>query len=195
MNLDDYKLLARTVKAPMDGPSTAENLGSFIAQMRARDQQRHRLAGAMALIFTAVGTVFVAVGIHRFPGLSLIGLGMVLSALYAFLKGRGFGRVDYAASAHEFLAAAAKRYRFLGMKDAPALVPLGAMVLGGALAVHNAALRYMKEGSALWVLSGYAAFIIALCGFSLIVTWKDWRKEDALLLREIRRRQGELQNA
>jgi hypothetical protein len=68
------------------------------------------------------------------------------------------------------------------------------MVLGGALSVHHAAHRYVNERSVWWALSGYAVFIIALCGFALVVSWKDWRKQNAVLLREIRRRQGELQN-
>jgi RNA polymerase sigma factor (sigma-70 family) len=58
----------------------------------------------------------------------------------------------------------------------------------------DTAVRYLDERGVLWVLTGYAAFIIALCGFALVVSWKDWRKETAHLLGEIRRCQGELQN-
>jgi hypothetical protein len=141
VNLDDFKPLMKSVPVPTDAPSAGENLDSFIAQMRARDQKQRRLALGMALVLFSVGTVFVAVGVSASMGTELIGLGMMLSAGYSCLKGRGFGRVDYAAPAREFLAAAAERYDFLGMKDVPALVPLLVLALGGALAVYHAASR------------------------------------------------------
>ena len=194
MNLDDFKPLTKRVTAPAGAPSAAENLGSFIAEMRSRDQRSRRLALGMALILFAVGAVFVAVGTSRFPGVGLIGVGMMLSAGYVCLKGRSFGRVDYGAPAREFLAAAARRYGFLGMKDAPALVPLLVMGLGGALAVYHAAAQHLNERGALLALGGYLVFMAALCVFALVVSRKDWHREHAGLLREIRRREQELQN-
>ena len=194
MNLDDYKPLTKGLTAPAGAPSAAENLDRFIAQMRAQDQRRRHLALGLALILGAVGTVFAAVGTAKVPGLSLIGLGSMLSAGFAWLKGRGFGRVDYAAPAREFLGAAARRYRFLGMKDAPALVPLLVMGAGGAVAVHHAASRYLNERAALLALGGYLVFFVALCVFALVVSRKDWRQQNAELLQEILRREQELQN-
>jgi hypothetical protein len=64
------------------------------------------------------------------------------------------------------------------------------MVLGGAVSVRHTAIRLMDERGVLWVLTGYAMFIIAFCGFALVVGWKDCRKENANLLRENRRCQG-----
>ena len=194
MNLDDYKPLTQRLTAPAGAPSAAEHLGSFIADLRSRDQRSRRLALGLALILFAVGTVFVAVGTSRFPGVALIGVGAMLSAAYAGLKARGFGRVDYSAPTREFLAAAAKRYRFLGMKDAPALVPLLVMGLGGALAVHQAAARYLSERGVALAVGGYLLFLVALCVFAVIVSRKDWRRENAELLYEIRRREQELEN-
>ena len=194
MNLDDFKPLMKGVTAPTGSASAGENLDSFIAQMRARDQKQRRLALGMALILFSVGTVFVVVGVRSSIGTGLVGLGIMLSAGYIRLKGRGFGRVDYAAPAREFLAAAAKRYGFLGMKDVLALLPLMVMAVGGALVVYQTASRHLTERGVWLALTGYVVFLIALCVFALVVSRKDWHRENADLLREIRERERELQN-
>ena len=194
MNLDDFKPLMKGVTAPTDSPSAGENFDIFLGRMRARDQKQRRLALGMAMILFSVGTVFGSVGVRSSTGTGLVGLGIMLSAGYIYWKGRGFGRVDYAAPARGFLAAAAKRYRFLGMKDLLALVPLLVMALGGALVIRQAASRHLTERGVWLVLSGYLVFLIALCVFALIVSRKDWRRENADLLREIHQREQELQN-
>jgi hypothetical protein len=195
MNLDDFKPLTKSVTAPADAPSAAENLNGFIAQMRARDQQERRRALGMALILFPVGLVFMVSGASRLTGADLIGLGMVLSAAFMCLKGRWFGRVDYAAPAQEFLAAAARRYRFLGVKDVPAMVPLLVMGLGGALTIYHTASRSHWSGrGTVLALGGYVVFFVALCGFALVVSRKDWHRETTVLLEEIRQRQQQLEN-
>jgi hypothetical protein len=118
----------------------------------------------------------------------------MLSAGYIYLEGRAFGRVDYAASAQEFLAAAAKRYGFPGVKDVLALVPLLVMGLGGGLVVHRAAARHLTERGVELALGGYVVFLVALCVFALVVSRKDWQRDTAELLREIRQREQELRN-
>jgi hypothetical protein len=135
----------------------------------------------------------VTVGASRFPGVAVIGVGSMLSAAYADLKARSFGRVEYSAPTREFLAAAAKRYGFLGMKDAPALVPLLVMGLFGALAVHQAAARDLSERGVALAVGAYLLFLVALCVFALIVSRKDWRREHAELLQETFRREHELE--
>ncbi len=194
MNLDDFRPLMKGITTPTDSPSTGKNLDSFIAQMRAQDQKQRRIALGMALTLLSLGTVFVVVGVRGSIGTELIGLGIMLSSGYIYLKGRGFGRVDYAAPAREFLEAAAKRYGFLGMKDVLALIPLLVMGSGGGLVVHRAAARHLTERGAALALGGYVVFLVALCVFALVVSRKDWRKAHADLLREIRQRQQELQN-
>jgi hypothetical protein len=98
------------------------------------------------------------------------------------------------APAREFLAAAAKRYRFLGMKDVLALVPLLVTGLGGGFAVYDSASRHLTERNALLALSGYLVFFVALCVFAVIVTRSDWHRQTAELVREIRRRERELED-
>lgn len=194
MNLDDFKPLRKDVTAPAGAPSAAENLDSFIAQMRARDKQERRRLLAMALILFPVGLVFMVSGASRLTGAELIGLGIVLSAAFMCLKGRWFGRVDYTAPAREFLAAAAKRYRFWGTINLPAIIPLLVMGLGGALTIYYTASRYLNERGRLLALGGYGVFFVVLCVFAFIVSRKDWRKETAALLDEIRQRQQQLEN-
>jgi hypothetical protein len=194
MNLDDFKTLTKGVSAPAGAPSAAENLDSFIAQMRARDQQERRRMLGLALILFPVGLVFMISGATRPTGAELLGLGIIMSAAYACLKGRWFGRVDYAAPAREFLAAAAWRYRFWGTINLPALIPLLVLGLGGAVTIHYTACRYLSGRGVTLALGGYGLFFIALCVFALVVSLKDWRRETAPLLDEIRRRQQELEN-
>ena len=194
MNLDDFKPLTKRLTAPAGAPSAAENLGSFIADLRSRDQRSRRLALGLALILFAVGTVFVAVGASRFPGLALIGVGAMLSAACAGLKARGFGRVDYSAPTREFLAAAAKRYQFWGSINLPAIIPLLVVGLGGALTIYHTALKYFGNRGVGPALGGFVVFFIALCGFAWVVSRKNWRRDNGALLEEIRQRQRELEN-
>ncbi len=194
MNLDDSKNLRKCLNAPSSAPSAAENLDQFIARMRAQDEQQRRRALSIAFILFPVGVVFAAAGVSKSAGAGVIGLGIMLSAAYICLKGRSFGRVDYTAPARDFLTAAAKRYRFLGMKDLPALIPLLVLGLGGALSVYHTASRHLNERGVLLALSGYFVFLTALCVFALIVSRKDWQRDTADLLREIRQRERELQD-
>jgi len=194
MNLDDFKPLTKGMTAPEGAPCATANLDSFIAQMRAQDQQRRRRVLGMALILFPVGLVFAISGIVRPGGGALVGLGYVLAAAYMCLRSRGFARVDYAAPAREFLAAAAKRYQLWGAKDVLAIIPFLVMSLGGGLAVHEAALRHLGQRGAQLALGGYVVFLISLCVFAAIVSRKQWRAETAALLEEIRRRQCQLEN-
>ena len=74
------------------------------------------------------------------PGTRLIGVGIVLVALYAGLKGRRFGRVDYAALARDFLATAARQYQFWRATDLLYAIPvLLTLLVGGALTVWGIA--------------------------------------------------------
>ena len=194
MNLDDFKPLTKGVTAPAGAPSAAEHLDSFIARMRAQDQQQRRRILGMALIMFPVGLVFMISGASRPTGAELVGLGIIMSAAYMCLKARWFGRVDYAAPAREFLAAAAWRYRFWGTINLPAVIPLLVLGLGGAVTVHYTACRYLSDRGVLQALVGYVVFFIALCVFALVVSLKDWRRETGGLLEEIRQRQRELEN-
>ncbi len=194
MNLDDFKPLTKGVTAPDSAPSAAGNLDNFIAQMRERDQRESRRLLGMALILFPVGLVFMVSGAARWTGAELIGLGMILAAGFLCMKGRWFGRVDYAAPAREFLAAAVRRYRFWGTINLPAVIPLLVLGLGGALTIYHTASRYLNEHGRLLALGGYGVFFVGLCGFALIVSRKDWRTETAALLEEIRRRQQQLDN-
>ena len=195
MNLDDFRTLRNGVSAPAGASSAANNLDSFIAHMRARDQQERRRMLGMALILFPAGLVFLAIGAARPPtGVGLVGLGIVLSAAFMCLKGRWFGRVDYAAPAREFLSAAVRRYRFWGTINLPGIIPLLVLCLGGALTVYHIACRYLNGRGITLALGGYGVFLVALCVFALVVSLKDWRKQTAKLLEEIRQRQQELEN-
>ncbi len=194
MNLDDLKPLTRGVTAPAGAPSAAANVDNFIEQMRVQDRQRRRRVLGMAFVLFPVGLVFAVSSMTRPSGGELVGAGIVLAAAYMCLRSRGFGRVDYGAPTREFLAAAAKRYRLWGARDALAIIPLLVMSLGGGLTIHEAALRHLGRRGAQFAVGGYLVFLIALCVFAAIVSRKQWRAETAALLEEIRRRQQELEN-
>lgn len=195
MNLDDFKDLTKHVTAPKVAPSSDAKLGGFIAEMRVRDQRARQRVLGMAIILFAVGSTFIATGRADRPGAALTGVGIVFVAAFMGLKGHLFGRVNYAAPAQEFLAAAAKRYQFWRAEDtvfaAPLLLTLGA---GGGLTVWLTAIKYLGDRGARFTILGYLVFFVGLCVFGWIVSRKDWRKENAALLEEIRRRQLELGN-
>ena len=194
MNLDDFKPLTKHLTAPASAPSATDNLEGFIARLRARDQQERRRLLGMALILFPVGLVFLVSGWSRPSGGELVGLGIILSAAFMCLKGRWFGRVNYAAPAREFLAAAAKRYQFWSSINLPAIIPLLVVGLGGALTIYHTALKYFGNRGVGPALGGFVVFFIALCGFAWVVSRKNWRRDNGALLEEIRQRQRELEN-
>lgn len=195
MNLDEFRHLNKDVTAPASSLSAAHNLGGFIEEMRSRDQREHRRLVGMALIFLSLGVVFTGGGMGGGPGSRVTGAGFILVALYAGLKGRWIGRVSYAAPAREFLAAAAKRYQFWRAGDALYVIPLLLiMFVGGGLTVWGMALKYFGPQHTLLVMGGYAVFITTVSLFGLFQGWKLWQKESAALLKEIHRRQRELDN-
>ncbi len=195
MNLDDFKSLAKGVTAPASAVSSDAKLGGFIAEMRVRDQRARQRVLGMAVTLFAVGSTFIATGRAERPGAALTGVGIVFVAAFMGLKGHQFGRVNYAAPAQEFLAAAAKRYQFWRAEDAWFAIPLLLVLgMGGGLTVWLAARKYLGDRGAVVALVAYIAFFIGLCVFGWIVSRKDWQKENAGLLAEIRRRQADLSN-
>jgi hypothetical protein len=194
MNLDDFKNLTKQVTAPADAPSSDTKLGGFIAEMRARDQRARQQVLGMAVILFAVGSTFIATGRAARPGALLVGLGILMVAVFMSLKAHSFGRVNYAAPAQEFLAAAAKRYQFWRAEDAIFAVPLLLMLgAGGGLTVWLAANKYLGNRGARFAMLGYLVFFIGLCVFGWIASRKQWQREHAAWLNEIRGRQRELQ--
>ena len=195
MNLDDFKSLAKGVTAPAGAPGSAKNLNSFIAEMRVRDQRERRSLIGMALIYFSVGLVFAGAAMRAQPGNQLIGLGIVLVALYAGVKGRQFGRVDYAAPAREFLAAAARRYQFWRPADALYAIPLSLILfVGGGLTVWATAQKYLSQSQMPLALAGYGVLVAAVSLLGFIQGRKLWRQKSAAVLQDILRRQQELSN-
>lgn len=195
MNLDEFKSLTKGVTAPVGAPSSDTNLDSFIAKMRARDQRERRRLMGMALVYLSLGLVFAGAAMGEQPGNRVIGVGIILVAVYAGLKGRWFGRVNYAAPAMEFLAAAARRYQFWRATDALYVIPLLLILfVGGGLTVRGIAQKYLSQPQIPLALAGYLVFMVALCVFGFIQGRKLWRQKSATLLEDIQRRQNELSN-
>lgn len=195
MNLDEFKSLSRGVTAPAAASSSDKNLAPFITEMRARDQQERRRLMGMALVYLSVGIVFTGAALGRSPGSRLIGVGFVLVALCAGLKGRWFGRVNYAAPAREFLDAAARRYQFWRATDLLYVIPLLLiMFVGGGLTVWRIAQQYFSESHIPLTLAAYVVFVAAVCVFGFVQGRKLWQQKRAGLLEDIHRRQLELQN-
>jgi hypothetical protein len=149
----------------------------------------------MAIILFSVGLVFAASGKTQRPGMSLTGVGMMFAAGYMSLKGRCFARVDYAAPAQAFLAAAVRRYRFWPVEEMlfalPLLLILGA---GGGWTVWLTALKYFSRDGTCLAMAGYVVFFLGVCVFGWIASRKQWQRESAALLADIERRRRELEN-
>jgi hypothetical protein len=195
MNLDDFKSLTKDVTAPAGAPAGGTNLDSFIAEMRGWDQRERRHLMGMALVYLSLGLVFAGAAMGEQPGNRVIGVGILFVAVYAGLKGRQFGRVNYAAPAREFLAAAARRYQFWRATDALYVIPLLLiMFVGGGLTVWGIAQKYFSQPHVPLVLAAYVVFVAAVCVFGFIQGRKQWQRKSAGFLEEIHRRQLELSN-
>ena len=198
MNLEEFKHVNKSVTASARSLAATDNLGGFIEELRSRDQREHRRLLGMAVVFLSLGVVFAGGGMGGGSGSLVTGVGFMLVAVYAGLKGRRIGRVNYAAPARAFLASAVKRYQFWRAWDLLYVAPLFLiMVVGGGLTVWGIAQKYVSPlhtRQILLVMGGYVLFIAAVSLFGLIQGRKLWREKSAAFLEEIRRRQSELDN-
>lgn len=195
MNLDNFKPLTKSITAPPGAPPSDTSLDSFIAKMRARDQQERRRLMGMALIYFSLGVVFVGAALGGQLGNQVIGVGIILVALYAGWKARHFGSVNYAAPASEFLVAAARRYQFWRAADAYYVIPLLLiMFVGGGLTVWQIAQKYFIQPHVPLALAAYLVFAAVVSVFGFMQGRKQWQRKSAVLLEEIHRRQRELDN-
>ena len=193
-NLDDFRSLTKEISAPGSAPSAKEHLKSFIAELRAQDQQERRRMVGMSVVYLSLGLVLAASTTWQ-SGNAFVGIGIMLVALYFAMRGRWYGRVDYAAPTDEFLATAAKRYQFLRAGQAVYLIPLW-LILGssGGLVVWGTAQRYFGQQGCLIALASYGVFLVAVTAVGLVLGRRQWRLEQAPVLREILKCQREMQD-
>ncbi|HSA03598.1 MAG TPA: hypothetical protein P5055_22960, partial [Candidatus Paceibacterota bacterium] len=126
--------------------------------------------------------------------------GGVLAAVYlvnAILIGRKLWqltRIDYTESLRSFLDKAELRHRFMG-PQAGWLAGLGLMVLGGVSGVyfHDAFLRrYVDPEHQALGIALYCLGYLLVCAAGFTFTYRNWKRDKAPLLAEIRKMKLEL---
>jgi len=215
MTLNDLKERAQAGKAPSGSePESTGVAGSgagLIAELKAADEMHVAMLRRARLFLVVATGIFIVAFLATWlsaetsagpGGLRLFQLGglaviyIFVSLLYAF-RLRQLSRIDHSQPVLAFLAEAEARYTFLRPSDWLLIVfglPfVGALSGAGSIPYLS---RIMKFADAYWPMTYYyAAFILVVAGFGLYFTRKNWAKDRAPLLRQIREARHELESA
>lgn len=195
MNIEDFKSQARAMTAPSEGTPVC-HVESFMTKMKERDRtERRRLIVYSSIIFS-VGIVFFSVArLRHASGILLLAIAYLAIAGVAWLKARAFDRVQYTGTTSAFLAAAFHRYRFWRPADWLFAVPLGLLLAySGALTIQEAASRYLAPAGQEIALVAYCVFFVLVVCLGVVFSRKDWKRQNAEVIAEIKKMQKELAN-
>lgn len=210
MDVNDLKNLCKSVKAPASPPAdtrgSAEPQNGLMEKLKAQEaKEALQLRKARPLWLVAAACFLLAfLGTLCFPPAGLrpsrLLFGGVLAAVYvvnAALLGRRLrqlARIDYAESLRSFLDKAAQRHRFMGPQECW-LVGLGLILLGvvgGVYVEDNLVRRYMGPEHQSLGIGLYCLGYVLVCAAGFTFTYRNWKRDKAPLLAEVRKMKAEL---
>jgi hypothetical protein len=195
MNIEDLKGQARAMTTPPE-VTPVSHVESFLTKMKERDRtERRRLIVYSSIIFS-VGIVFFSVArLRHASGILLLAIGYLAIAGVAWLKARAFDRVRYTGTTSAFLAGALDRYRFWRPTDWLFAVPLGLLLAySGAVTIQETASRYLGPAGQEIALVAYGVFLLLVVCMGVMFSRKDWNRQNAQVIAEIKKMQKELAN-
>jgi hypothetical protein len=213
MDLEEIKSQLHQVKAPAmsagfpgTGAIQAADLIGRLKEYEAQEQRRLQKARILYGVATGLFTLFVAVPFLD-PEVSMSGprflYGVVLAAVFALnaiLAGRHLSRLsrlDYSRPAREFLAAAEERYVFY-TREAAVIALVGLTILGlsaGVYIVDEVLARYLPKLPQAGGIAGFVAAYLLVCLLGLHFTYRNWKRDKAPLLAQIRQVRADLEDA
>jgi len=210
MDWNDMQDKLRKIKAPQtrsDPPGPINAGADLIERLKTHDaEEQARLKQSRLLFLVATGLMgFVFAGLCLLPSGSLHALRVVhqgvLLAAFVYLtlalrkKLWELSKVDYTRPARAFLEEAERRYVFMRVRDY--LVALvGLLLLGIASGPYVVGLflsRYVDPRHYPVVTVLYCLFYLLVCAMGFYFTYRNWTRDKAPLLAEIRRREDALQ--
>ena len=209
MDWNDMQDRLRRIKAPRirsDPPESASG-GDLITRLRAHDAaEQERLRRSRILFVVATGLMaFVFVGLCFLPPEPLRSLrvahqGVLLAGFVYITLGLRkklweLSKVDYTCPARSFLEEAEGRYVFMSFRDY-LVAFVGLLLLGSASAPYVVGLflsRYVDPRHCPVVVVLYCLFYLLVCVMGFYFTYRNWKRDKAPLLEEIRRQEIALQ--
>jgi MFS family permease len=210
MDWNDMRDELRKIKAP---PMRADPLGSpaaagdLVQRLKTREaKEQAKLKQSRVLFVVATGLMgFVFAGLCLLPptplhALRVLHQGVLLAAfVYITLALRKklweLSKVDYTRPARSFLEEAERRYVFMSLRDY-LVAFVGLLLLGSASAPYVVGLflsRYVDPRHYPVVVVLYCLFYLLVCALGFYFTYRNWKRDKAPLLEEIRRRENALQ--
>lgn len=210
MDVNDLKNLCKSVKAPAvpsaDTLSSAEPRNGLIEKLRAQETKEALQLKKARPLWLVAATCFLLMflGMLCLPPAGLrpsrLLFGGVLAAVYvvnATLIGkrlRQLAQIDYAASLRSFLDGAEQRHRFMGPPECwlagSGLILLG--VVGGVYLEDSLIPRYLEPEHQTFGIALYGSGYLLLCAAGFAFTYRNWKRDKAPLLAEIRKMKAEL---
>lgn len=117
-------------------------------------------------------------------GYDLIGVGLILGAVYLYVRYRTPSNFLFTLPLVDFISYAEKRLRYMNISDWIIIIPLLLMLgTGGGIIFISSLLKYTDNLNLLLVI--WILFFISLSVFGFYVSKKDWKKEHDSLLNEL----------
>ena len=204
MDWNDMQDKLRTIKAPQrpsDRAGSTDTGADLIERLKTHDaQEQAELKQARSLFVVAtvlMGLVFAVLCFRPLEPLHtprVLHQGVLLAAfVYISLALRKklweLSKVDYTRPARSFLEEAERRYIFMSLRNY--LVALvGLVLLGVASAPYVVRLflsRYVDPRHYSTVIVLYCLFYLLVCAMGFYFTYRNWKRDKAPLLEEIRR--------
>lgn len=190
MELDDFKKTSRLSKinAADNENGYKKRVDDMIEMFKSYQEKQRRKSLAMVIINCALAAVYMA-NMARQTGLSALGYfitgaGLILGALYIFLRYQSLSPGSYSLPINEFVAKAEKKITYFSVTDYLIVFTL-LMVLGsgGGLIFTTSLLKYTDNSTLLIII--WIIFFISLSVFGFWAGRKNWKKEYSLLQEKI----------
>ncbi len=208
MDWNDMQDRLRKIKSPQMRSDPLVPAGdALMARLKAHDAaEQEKLRQSRLLFGVAVGFMgLVFVGTWLVPsgplyGPRIVHQGVLLAAfVYLTLALRKklweLSQVNYTRPVRSFLEEAERRYVFMSFRDY-LVAFVGLFLLGIASAPYVVELllsRYVDPRRSPVVIVSYCLFYLLVCAMGFYFTYRNWKRDKAPLLEEIRRREKALQ--
>ena len=190
MELDDFKEKSRQTKiiARDNDNNYKKRIDDLIEMFKSYQEKQRRKSMTMVISDCALGALYLAIMSHQSGltafGYFVTGAGLIMGALYLFLRYKPLSPQTYSLSMTEFLSKAEKKISYFALTDyLIVFVLLMILGTGGGFIFTSTLIKYTDNLALLLII--WIIFFLSLSVFGFWAGRKNWKKENSLLLKKI----------
>ncbi|MHC1738502.1 MAG: hypothetical protein AB9882_10880 [Ignavibacteriaceae bacterium] len=184
MELDDFKNTGVSREVGVGDQGMDELLSEFKSREVNKKKKTLQITGMLTMLFVVNAVFIVRSEAPTNIGYGLICTGFILGAIYIYWRYKALKESDYLLPTDIFLKKAEGRIKFMGLTDYLIVIPLLAILgTGGGILFVDRLSLYLGEAELLSVI--WICFFVGLCVFAIIVSRKNWKREDGELAERI----------